>query len=376
MEVNLVMFKADGSRRDFPVRKSKITVGRISDCDLRIPLSSVSRHHCELRVERGAVKLIDLNSSNGTLLNGTRIAKEVALHPGDRVQVGPVILTVVIDNVPSRLDPTDTLLDAHAEMERQARGGGADAKKKQPTPAAAQAKSSKPAKPSAGGRARDAGKGKGPPAKSAKPSLEELDSLLADIDKDLLADSGDSGALLELEPDDETDSPADVSAKPTSPKSRSTEAPKAVGTADGADSMAAFNDMLSGIEDKINSEPTSPGADVGEVELPVIHDSDASTIDVDTTDRRGQVAESLSADNMLASRGAGDSSDVAEVDAEVEDEAPAPAPKKSLAAKSHTNGAAADDIASALESLAADHGDSDLDFSWLNEDEEQQSDKK
>ena len=110
MELTLVMFKADGSRRDFPLPKPRSVVGRIDTCDLRIQLSAVSRNHCEIHAERGTVKLRDLNSSNGTFHNGIRISRQVALNPGDRIQVGPVIFTLVIDGVPATLEPSDTML--------------------------------------------------------------------------------------------------------------------------------------------------------------------------------------------------------------------------------------------------------------------------
>ena len=61
MEVSLVMFKADGSRRDFPLAKERIVIGRKHDCDLRIPLTSVSREHCEIVLqEDDRVQLRDL----------------------------------------------------------------------------------------------------------------------------------------------------------------------------------------------------------------------------------------------------------------------------------------------------------------------------
>jgi len=43
MDVSLVMFKADGSRRDFPLKNAKTVVGRKNTCDLRVPLNAVSR---------------------------------------------------------------------------------------------------------------------------------------------------------------------------------------------------------------------------------------------------------------------------------------------------------------------------------------------
>ena len=111
MNVSLVMFKADGSRRDFPVTKPRIVVGRTNDCDLRIPLSSVSRQHCEFRLENDQFKLHDLGSSNGTFRNNTRISQETLLEPGDEVVIGPVVFTVVVDGKPDTIDPVRTVLD-------------------------------------------------------------------------------------------------------------------------------------------------------------------------------------------------------------------------------------------------------------------------
>lgn len=105
------MFKADGSRRDFPVVKPRIIVGRTNGCDLRIPLSSVSRQHCEFRLDGDQFTLRDLGSSNGTFRNNTRIASETLLQPGDEIVIGPVVFTVVIDGKPATIDPVRTVLD-------------------------------------------------------------------------------------------------------------------------------------------------------------------------------------------------------------------------------------------------------------------------
>ena len=51
----------------------------------------VSRQHAAIRIETGdklAFRLIDLNSSNGTLLNGQRVTGEVELAPEDTVELG------------------------------------------------------------------------------------------------------------------------------------------------------------------------------------------------------------------------------------------------------------------------------------------------
>ena len=46
MGVVMVMFRADGQRRSFSITRDMTVVGRREDCDLRIPLSDVSRKHC------------------------------------------------------------------------------------------------------------------------------------------------------------------------------------------------------------------------------------------------------------------------------------------------------------------------------------------
>ena len=109
MEVSLVMFKADGSRRDFPISKERVVIGRMSNCDLRIPLSSVSREHCEINYKGNNVSFADLGSSNGTYHNGVKVRK-AGLLPGDELVVGPVVFTVVIDGEPADIRPVRTIL--------------------------------------------------------------------------------------------------------------------------------------------------------------------------------------------------------------------------------------------------------------------------
>jgi len=111
MNAILVMFRPDGQRRDFPVTKSSTLIGRGEECSMRVPLSQVSRKHCELIQNNGSLKLKDLGSSNGTYVNGKRVL-EKKLKPGDRVQVGSVVFTVQIDGEPGQIEP---LLSAPAQ---------------------------------------------------------------------------------------------------------------------------------------------------------------------------------------------------------------------------------------------------------------------
>jgi len=65
------------------------TVGRLEDNAFQISEPSVSSHHCEL-TRRGAELLVkDLNSTNGTFINGEKVA-EAVLKPGQILRLGQV----------------------------------------------------------------------------------------------------------------------------------------------------------------------------------------------------------------------------------------------------------------------------------------------
>ena len=66
-------------------------LGRGTDCDLRMVDAGVSRHHAELRVEDGQVVLVDLGSTNGTLVNGQPV-RRVVLTDGMTVTLGRTTL--------------------------------------------------------------------------------------------------------------------------------------------------------------------------------------------------------------------------------------------------------------------------------------------
>ena len=67
----------------------KITIGRDGKCQVVINENSVSRLHAELFVDNeGNAFLTDMNSSNGTTVNGSRITETVQLKRGDVVMLG------------------------------------------------------------------------------------------------------------------------------------------------------------------------------------------------------------------------------------------------------------------------------------------------
>ncbi|UCE61186.1 MAG: FHA domain-containing protein [Phycisphaerales bacterium] len=101
MDVRLIIFREDGSRRDFHLRLGTTRIGRTDKCGIRIPIGVVSRKHAEIEVGEDSAVIRDLGAANGTFLNNRRIAGEEDLEPGDQLMIGPVIFTAQIDGEPA-----------------------------------------------------------------------------------------------------------------------------------------------------------------------------------------------------------------------------------------------------------------------------------
>jgi len=109
MDAKLILFKKDGSQKAFPLPNNATVIGRRHDCDLRIPLTSVSRRHCQLTYNKDTLKIRDLGSRNGTYLNDKPIDinGEVTVQAGDYLKIGPLIFLLQIDGQPKEIVPPE-----------------------------------------------------------------------------------------------------------------------------------------------------------------------------------------------------------------------------------------------------------------------------
>jgi hypothetical protein len=80
----------DGGR--YVIERRAVVLGRSRDCDIVLDDRSVSRRHAELVRHGDGFLLRDLDSTNGSSVNGKRI-REAAVEPGDAITVGTVALT-------------------------------------------------------------------------------------------------------------------------------------------------------------------------------------------------------------------------------------------------------------------------------------------
>ncbi len=92
------LFVVSGEREGetFPLVEGRaITVGRDASNDIRLLDRKLSRIHCQIEMVGGRCQISDLNSTNGTNVNGERIEAETWISPDDEVEVGTSRLRLI-----------------------------------------------------------------------------------------------------------------------------------------------------------------------------------------------------------------------------------------------------------------------------------------
>lgn len=81
-------------KQTFSLTDGEHLAGRDAECSIVIDAGSVSRRHARITVVAGAATIEDLDSTNGTHVNGTRISGFTPLAPGDELSLGSEALQV------------------------------------------------------------------------------------------------------------------------------------------------------------------------------------------------------------------------------------------------------------------------------------------
>ncbi len=83
-----IIIEGDQIGKIFSLIKQQNIIGRAEDADINLNSSTVSRRHAQINIDdKNSIVIMDLNSSNGTYVNGNRI-KEAELHEGDIFSIG------------------------------------------------------------------------------------------------------------------------------------------------------------------------------------------------------------------------------------------------------------------------------------------------
>src|ERR671936_944085 len=104
----LITLQGPDAGRKYPLEGNTTVLGRQADSTICLPAKAVSRQHAQIVLADGAYYLEDLDSSNGTFLNGTRLSPRVRvrLSEQDTFQVGPYLFGLRPPPVPSASEPS------------------------------------------------------------------------------------------------------------------------------------------------------------------------------------------------------------------------------------------------------------------------------
>src|SRR5689334_18681060 len=113
----IVISEKGGAERRESFDKNEINVGRVQGNDLMLPKGNVSKHHARLLFRDGRFIVTDLKSTNGTYVNGRKIAQATIVREGDKIYVGDFVLRVEVTSSPgSSPNRTSTSIPAAASI--------------------------------------------------------------------------------------------------------------------------------------------------------------------------------------------------------------------------------------------------------------------
>jgi hypothetical protein len=96
----LVVLTQSLAGRSYDLATERTTVGRVEDNAFQISEPSVSSHHCEILLRGDEIVIKDLNSTNGTFINGEKITEGV-LKPGQTLRLGNIELKLDVPGAPT-----------------------------------------------------------------------------------------------------------------------------------------------------------------------------------------------------------------------------------------------------------------------------------
>jgi len=98
--INLELRRA-GSPSQTVIAKDGAVAGRSGACDIVLDDPTVSKQHARFHAQAGQAFVEDLQSTNGTLVNGKRIGQRTALRRGDRIGLGANLMVMLGVTQPS-----------------------------------------------------------------------------------------------------------------------------------------------------------------------------------------------------------------------------------------------------------------------------------
>src|SRR5512132_461191 len=91
---SVIISEKGGAERREAFDRSEINVGRVQGNDLVLPKGNVSKRHARLLYRDGRFIVTDLKSTNGTYVNGRKIAQATIVREGDKIYIGDFVLRI------------------------------------------------------------------------------------------------------------------------------------------------------------------------------------------------------------------------------------------------------------------------------------------
>jgi S-DNA-T family DNA segregation ATPase FtsK/SpoIIIE len=93
-DARLVVLTGPQSGIEFPILKTKLVLGRSDESDIVFEYPGISRVHAEIIYEK-EFSIRDLDSTNGVVLNGTRVEHH-KLENGDKIKLGELVFQFIL----------------------------------------------------------------------------------------------------------------------------------------------------------------------------------------------------------------------------------------------------------------------------------------
>jgi pilus assembly protein CpaF len=90
----ITLAEKNGSSQQLEFDKGEVAIGRLSGNDIVLSKGNVSKYHARIVLKDGKFVIRDMNSTNGTYVNGKKIAAPQVLKPVDKIYIGDYIINV------------------------------------------------------------------------------------------------------------------------------------------------------------------------------------------------------------------------------------------------------------------------------------------
>jgi len=94
MSFSVILTEKGGPTQRLDFECEEITIGRVDENDICLPKGNISKKHTRIVVKDGKIIVLDLKSTNGTFVNGRKLAGPQLISPADKVFIGDFILNV------------------------------------------------------------------------------------------------------------------------------------------------------------------------------------------------------------------------------------------------------------------------------------------